>query len=216
MRAGSNNREPEGILIISRKLIRTYPVRAAGRLLNIANELLTLELPKPKKLSATITAVAACARPNELYKLGWPKKGPAIYRISAPADVVGELWRLASAESELRAQAAIKHKLTKSNTKIKHAYQMARLNSHEEGKTCLYVGQANALTKRLRQHFSRLGPTTFAMHLSMWVPPTLCDIGLTIEYWPYQDLGLSAPAIQALEDFIWEESTPVFGKQGAK
>jgi hypothetical protein len=29
-------------------------------------------------------------------------------------------------------------------------------------------------------------------------------------------LGLSKAAVQALEDYIWDESAPIFGKQGPK
>ncbi|WP_147444161.1 MULTISPECIES: hypothetical protein [Corallococcus] len=205
----------ENISAAPGEVIRGYPASAADRLLAIADELRPVQLPMPESLTTTVAEVAACKRPETLYEGGWPKKCPAIYRIGAATAVAGELWRLAQSEHERRKAVAVEHKNIGAGAKVKHEYQMARLNGYE-GKACLYVGKANDLTPRLRQHFGKHSPTTFAMHLSMWAPVSLWKKTLTIEYWPLQDLGLSTAAIQALEDFIWEDSAPVFGKQGAK
>jgi hypothetical protein len=202
---------------------KLYPAKAADRLLAIAQELRRMQMPKAEVLPPTsIRTVASVGwGGKELYDNNWPNGCAGIYRITTDAHTAQQLWESAQAESSQRQKEAAEHKKAHPNkkhpkTKIKYSYQMARLIGWQKGKTCLYVGKAENLTPRLRQHLGPLSTDTYAMHLSMWAPEVLWDAPIHIEYWSLAELQLSKPAVQALEDYIWEESAPIFGKQGPK
>jgi hypothetical protein len=193
------------------------PSRAIARLQRIIEELRHVTMPEPKVLETRIKEVspAGTVRGNgHLIKLGWPGDIPAIYRISTSTDVCKKLWSAAlsvASQRKLKAQAA-----KKSKKEYKPPYKMARLIDYQPGRTCLYVGKTDEFTSRMREHFSPLSKSTYAMHMSLWAPVGLHNQRISIEYWPLASLNLSDPVIQALEDTMWEESNPVFGKQGPK
>ena len=191
------------------------PSRAIVRLQRIIEELRDVTMPDPVSLDTCIEEVS---RPiyggKHLAKKNWPGDIPAIYRISASTEMCAQLWNAAvsaAEQRELDAQAA-----KESKEEYKPPYKMARRIGYQPGQTCLYVGKSDEFTSRMREHFGSICKSTYAMHLSMWAPDSLHHAPVKIEYWPPASLNLSEPAIQALEDTMWEESSPVFGKQGPK
>jgi hypothetical protein len=183
----------------------------------IADQLRIMQMPDTNELSTSIQGVADVEQnPEDLYEKGWPKGCAGIYRISTDERTAQQLWESADAENARRKEEAARHKEKSSDSKPKNDYQMARLNDWQEGRTCLYVGKAEKLTPRLLQHLGPHSKSTYAMHLSMWAPAKLWSALIRIEYWPLTELQLSEASKQALEDYIWEESAPVFGKQGPK
>lgn len=191
------------------------PRRAVLRLRCIIKELRSAVMPAPASLNTCIEEASRPGRGGKhLLKLDWPGKISAIYRITASTEVCEQLWTaaaLAAEQRELDAQAA-----RESDTEYKPPFKMARLNGYQPGQTCLYVGKSDEFTSRMREHFGPLNLSTYAMHLSEWAPESLHHSPVKIEYWPLAALALSEPVIQALEDTMWEESRPVFGKQGPK
>ncbi|WP_194727213.1 hypothetical protein [Noviherbaspirillum malthae] len=160
-----------------------YPVRAADRLVAIAGELRDAAMPLTRRVSITLQKVAAAGlRNTDAYGNDWPSNIAAIYRINCGADMAAQLWEMASAEQARRVADSVSHRQANPGTKLKHAYDMARLIGWESGKTCLYVGRSDKLSSRLRQHLGPLSKNTFAMHLSMWVPQALWVETVEIEY----------------------------------
>lgn len=194
-----------------------YPAAAADHLIAIAAELRAMTMPDPVSKTTSINDVVHCGRGGHaLHENGWPKNCAAIYRVRMDASSVAQLWKLACAEDLKRKQAAAAHKANGKGTKLAWPYQMSRLVGWSAGKTCLYVGKTDDLIDRQREHLGPHSAISYAMHLGMWAPASLHAVPITIEYWPLAELDLSKDAIQALEDAIWRDSRPVFGKQGPK
>ncbi len=88
----------------------------------------------------------------------------------------------------------------------------ARLNGHES--TCLYVGSSSDMLKRIKEHFGYGAKATFALHLAWWTED-YSDIKLTLAFAEYETIT-DAETLQALEDTLWSEMNPMFGRRGSK
>jgi len=88
----------------------------------------------------------------------------------------------------------------------------ARLNHHES--SCLYVGSSSDLLKRIKEHFGYGAKATFALHLAWWAE-NFSDSTLTLAFSEF-DPNTDAEALQALEDTLWSEMKPMFGRRGSK
>lgn len=88
----------------------------------------------------------------------------------------------------------------------------ARLNS-DNISVCLYVGSSRGLPGRLKQHLGYGHKDTFALQLAHWA--STFDLELEIQCAKYQ-LGQSAAVYQILEDILWEQMSPMFGRKGMK
>jgi len=191
------------------------PSRAIVRLQRIIEELRDVTMPDSVILDTCIEEVSRDVYGGKhLAEMNWPGDIASIYRITASTEVCEQLWNAAvsaAEQRELKARAA-----RESKKEYKPPYKMTRLIGYQSGQTCLYVGKSDEFTSRMREHFGPICKATYAMHLSMWAPDCLHHVPVKIEYWPLASLKLSEPAIQVLEDTMWEESSPVFGKQGPK
>jgi hypothetical protein len=78
----------------------------------------------------------------------------------------------------------------------------------------LYVGSSNSLESRIRQHLGHKDSTVFSMQLKHWLERDSIDL-LKIKVWKF-DAKTPQDAIQAIEDYLWEELQPMLGKQGGK
>ncbi|GHU69297.1 hypothetical protein FACS189450_01910 [Spirochaetia bacterium] len=95
-------------------------------------------------------------------------------------------------------------------------FKMSRDMTGGENKNkpcCLYVGSSiNDVYTRLKQH---LGITeskaTYALHLKHW----WSDAALQITVYQFKD-GIEDYALQFIEDSLWEENKPIFGRKGSK
>lgn len=96
----------------------------------------------------------------------------------------------------------------RNNTLDKRAY--ARLNEPSE---TFYVGTSKSFSSRLKQHFGYASPKIFALHLSHWIQDIQGGIKLTA--FRYSS-DIEPKVLQAIEDGLWEEMLPMFGRQGAK
>ncbi|VBB17011.1 hypothetical protein [Burkholderia stabilis] len=97
------------------------------------------------------------------------------------------------------------------------SYKLSRKNELTDDGVTLYVGSSRSFASRLQQHFG-FGPEgTYSLHLKRWVPETLCRTPLVLEYWTVLDGKQTRPIVlQALEDYLWDHSQPVFGRRGSK
>lgn len=76
----------------------------------------------------------------------------------------------------------------------------------------LYVGRSKTLRSRLNQHLGAESGGLFAMHLSRWSIKTKAKIKVSYFQIDKEDNLL----VQALEDGLWDELKPMFGKKGDK
>lgn len=85
-----------------------------------------------------------------------------------------------------------------------------RLNSES---SYFYVGSSEKVSQRLRQHLGYGYKDTYALQLAHWA--NSFPLELEFNCAKYQ-AGLSREVYQALEDTLWEEMSPMFGRKGAK
>ena len=87
------------------------------------------------------------------------------------------------------------------------------LNNQVRDSTTVYVGRSNDIKKRMREHLQKAARQTYALNMGLW-----CPIGagsVCVEVSPI--LGNPAStAIQDVEDELWRQSRPMFGKMGSK
>ncbi|HCG7354113.1 hypothetical protein CGJ95_22250 [Vibrio parahaemolyticus] len=76
----------------------------------------------------------------------------------------------------------------------------------------LYVGRSKKLRSRLNQHLGAESGGLFAMHMSRWAIKT--NVKIKVSY--YQIDNEDDLLIQALEDGLWDELQPMFGRKGDK
>lgn len=96
-------------------------------------------------------------------------------------------------------------------------YKLSRKNELTDDGVTLYVGSSRSFASRLQQHFGFGAERTYALHLNRWVPETLRETTLVLEYWTVRDGKQVRPVVlQALEDYLWDHSQPVFGRRGSK
>lgn len=96
----------------------------------------------------------------------------------------------------------------KAAEKGKRAY--ARLNepSHH-----IYVGSSAKLHQRIKEHLGYGAKATYSLQLAAWAQPHKVD--LTICCAKYPD-NTDQNVLQALEDALWSDLQPMFGRQGAR
>jgi hypothetical protein len=88
----------------------------------------------------------------------------------------------------------------------------ARLNRNNTSK-CFYVGSSRDLLTRLKQHLGYGPKGTFALQLAHWANPFELELELQCaKYHP----GLATGIYQILEDTLWEDMRPMFGRKGMK
>jgi hypothetical protein len=92
----------------------------------------------------------------------------------------------------------------------KGARAYARLNKESEW---LYVGSSKIIYQRLKEHLGFGSKQTYALHLMHWARSL--DLEIKFECAKYPP-GTSKIALQALEDTLWEELLPMFGRQGVR
>jgi hypothetical protein len=85
-----------------------------------------------------------------------------------------------------------------------------KLNSQSR---CLYVGSSRYMRQRLKDHLGYGAKSTYGLHLAYWAG----SLPIELEFMcaKYQ-AGLDPQLYQALEDTLWDEMSPMFGRKGAK
>ncbi|MFK4794653.1 hypothetical protein [Sphingobium sp. ZW T5_29] len=89
----------------------------------------------------------------------------------------------------------------------------ARLNGDDAECAALYVGSSRNTVSRLRQHLG-FGPVkTYALHIAAWARGLEGNILLSVHR--YGD-ETTDEMLVALEDQLWAEMKPAFGRRGTK
>jgi hypothetical protein len=194
----------------------TLTSRAADRLVDLANELRAVDLSESPPIETTIRFMRDSCTLEQQEEARWEKNFAALYRIRTDAATALRLWTAANEAARAWKEKTKAHKANRDKTKLVREYQMSRLNTHAHEDVCLYVGQSQDFAKRMFQHFTSADAQIFGLHLSMWAPADTIDSPILIDYWSLAALDVSPRAAQALEDFMWDEWKPIFGKRGGK
>ena len=101
---------------------------------------------------------------------------------------------------------------------VKKEFAMARINDRnseyydniDKDGVCLYVGSSHNIYKRLLEHLGFGAQKTFAMHLKEWWNNEPIQIEI------YELFNNKNDELQIIEDILWEQNKPLFGRQGKK
>ena len=96
----------------------------------------------------------------------------------------------------------------KASEKGKRAY--ARLNSPS---SIIYVGSSEKIHQRIKEHLGFGAKGTYSLQLSAWAPPLSLSLKLWCAQYPE---NTHTDVLQALEDALWSQLKPMFGRQGAR
>ena len=89
--------------------------------------------------------------------------------------------------------------------------KFARNNGIES--CCLYVGSSVHMAQRLKEHLGFGAAGTYALQLAYWAADLGCGFMLTCATYDDRTPPL---AIQTMEDALWDELRPMFGRRGTR
>jgi len=93
----------------------------------------------------------------------------------------------------------------------KRAY--SRFNGINEESRCLYVGQSKDICKRLREHCGHGARRTYSLQLNHWAATLHLPLRLHCAHYVN---SVNNDMLQALEDRLWNELKPMFGRRGPR
>lgn len=96
----------------------------------------------------------------------------------------------------------------KASEKGERAY--ARLNLPS---SCIYVGSSGKIHQRIKEHLGYGAKGTYSLQLSAWATSLGLDLELRCAQYP---ANTPPDVLQVLEDALWSQLRPMFGRQGAR
>lgn len=84
---------------------------------------------------------------------------------------------------------------------------------HKNASAYLYVGSSEKIHKRLKEHLGFGAKGTYALQLAYWANAVGIDVNFECARYPE---GTAHDVIQAIEDTLWSDLLPMFGRQGAR
>ena len=91
-----------------------------------------------------------------------------------------------------------------------HTRAYPRLNQHS---TFFYVGSSRNMYQRLREHLGYGSGKTYSLQLAHWASNS--DLELGFHYARYSS-GTADEVVQVIEDTLWDELRPMFGRRGQR
>jgi hypothetical protein len=89
----------------------------------------------------------------------------------------------------------------------------SRINKEGNAPITFYVGSSKSLLSRIEQHLGFGTERVYALHMNRWIENLKGAI--TIECLEFaRDVGMDV--VQAIEDGLWAEKKPIFGRRGSK
>ncbi len=94
-------------------------------------------------------------------------------------------------------------------------------NAKNGEQVCLYVGSSKNIKKRLKEHLFCCNKESYAMHLDTWFYENDKEKHITIYIWDFSnffdcDNNKNLEYLQTIEDLLWNNYEPLFGRQGKK
>jgi len=106
----------------------------------------------------------------------------------------------------------IREAFSKAKSTKKNGRAYPRLNN--ESSRCFYVGSCSTdMQQRLKQHLGYGAKDTYALQLAHWA--NSYPLELEFRCAKYRS-GLASEVYQALEDTLWIELSPMFGRKGRR
>jgi hypothetical protein len=139
----------------------------------------------------------------------------AIYVISTPAFFSIEKTKERFECKRMKTGGGTHH-LSRMNNKLKDRQRTEKWEKMKEGNPyCLYVGSSEgAVATRIKQHLDIISAGTYALHLKAW---WIESNKIKIDIWDLAHIAKIKPnLLQMIEDFVWEEYLPLFGRKGAR
>ncbi|MGF6570038.1 hypothetical protein ABH945_002149 [Paraburkholderia sp. GAS333] len=173
-------------------------IEAGKMMARVAEEATTLALSPVQRFACSLSEFSNAEELRcRLGELSLPAKGDfVVYRFQT--DVPGK-FHAVFPESSVRS------------------YKLSRKNEVTDDGVTLYVGSSRDFASRLLQHFGFGFEGTYALHLTRWVPESLRQTQIVLEYWTVRNCNQVRPIVlQTLEDYLWDHSRPVFGRRGSK
>ena len=87
-----------------------------------------------------------------------------------------------------------------------------RVNRENTNPGALYVGRSKKLKSRLTQHLGTEQRGVYSMHMQRWATGNVSEISISYMKFENQEDLL----VQAVEDGIWAELKPAFGRKGER
>ena len=89
---------------------------------------------------------------------------------------------------------------------------LCQLNHEHHDTTVLYVGLTNIPRQRFKQHLLKSTTDTYAMHFEHWARP----LNMEVKFLCYRLSGMEVPAMQMLEEALWDYLQPILGRRGSR
>lgn len=173
-------------------LSQQLPAMAKKHLANICDRLVGIKVVETKSIPFSMATTR-----DDIERILPKVKGPCIYTISVSKD--------SDLLSMMKAFATARKKKDRKYSKL-----------NQSGKSCLYVGSScTGFVKRINEHFGFGSKSTYALHLCHWAQQAFPSMKLTLNYVEYPE-DTDPELIQILEDTLWENSEPMFGRKGSK
>ena len=78
---------------------------------------------------------------------------------------------------------------------------------------CFYIGGSRSLAQRLKEHLGFGTRKTYAMQLAHWAMPLRINLEFACARYP---APIDEAVLQALEDTLWSQMQPMFGRKGQR
>jgi len=181
-------------------LFKDLNKKAQKHLSEISKQLINIIPVKTGKVTFTVSQILSSHESllNSIQN-DFEKKKPYIYILKIMNNV--DKSKLQNAFSE-----------AKSNKKEDRAY--ARLNADHDHSQYLYVGSSHDIFKRIKEHLGIGAKSTYALNLSYW-SQDFPSLEISLHYAQYAD-DTDSDLLQTLEDTLWIEKQPMFGRKGGR
>ncbi len=140
--------------------------------------------------------------------------GPKIPRGEGKLRVRGFLYAFQQAAECSTDAASIKSAMrdAKAPTDGRDEGKLPAINADHEGRV-LYVGRSWNIASRLRGHLrADCSRQTYALRLAAWA--RRLDLQVELFVWTFP--GITDGTLQVVEDGLWDDLRPLFGRRGAK
>ena len=119
----------------------------------------------------------------------------------------------ALAVNEIGVATALRQAFVAARAVRPQQYKMPRDNAEHQNSTTLYVGRSNDIRKRLKQHLWQAPVGTYAINMRRWAPNVAGFVTVSVQ----PILGQpSSQTVQDIEDTLWSDLRPLFGKSGSR
>jgi hypothetical protein len=123
------------------------------------------------------------------------------------------VYIIQGSEDNSTAISTLQNVLSKAR-KSHNQYAFSRINKNMSTSATIYVGRSKSIQARLQQHLGKNSEKIYSLHLQAWASEIDQDIEITVFLMCFHKLDDSV--VQAIEDGLWSELKPAFGREGKR